>query len=481
MRKHIFFFVLPFSVAACDRPQSAQPGADASAAATGGDASAAIVDASASKQAANGADAAARVERTFLTYHATVGKKGDARIALERAGDKIEGLVTLAGEELDVRGEVKEGGKLTFAEVVPKGKSGVTFSGQIDGARLTGTWHDPKSKEDVPVTGGPLDALGPNDQAFEQTYMGSLAAHTRIRAKLKKAAGGKLSGVYRYSRSREDLKLEGTVNPADGRFELAETNAKGVRTGTIKGVFLQRDFLFGRWESPDGAKSFPLMLRQANAYPEVVTLAGGGKIIPQEDYKEPSKYCSVSFMFPQLVGSLAKEKEKTLNEQLRAAAGDLKKESCADATEDLRYETETTYSVIAQRKQYVSLRYQFYTYAGGAHGMHGIQCSIADLGEGKLTKLSPTMMTPEGRKKLDALADAEIKKQFGAEDVFTNPVKVSDETTLCVEGDQLVVQFQVYEIAPYSMGAPEAKISAKDAYPLFQKSDLVDGLLKETK
>jgi hypothetical protein len=121
------------------------------------------------------------------------------------------------------------------------------------------------------------------------------------------------------------------------------------------------------------------------------------------------------------------------------------------------------------------VRFQYYTFAGGAHGMHAVACVVANLADGTLETLRPSMLTPEGRKKLDKRVADELGKgdaaMFEAVDL-----KVHDDTAMCVEGDDLVVQFQVYEVGPYALGAPSVKVKGRDAYPLFRKSDLVDAL-----
>src|SRR5262245_5715084 len=144
MRRSTIYRLTFVLLAACDRSTPSSPlVVDASVGVTA--AATSLADAAAAT-AAKSTDGGARVERTYLTFNATIGKKGDARIALAIAGGtgvdgtpersegsvappttrgggtKNEGFVTLGAEALVVRGELKEGKKLSFAEVVGKGE-----------------------------------------------------------------------------------------------------------------------------------------------------------------------------------------------------------------------------------------------------------------------------------------------------------------------------------------------------------------------
>jgi hypothetical protein len=63
------------------------------------------------------------ITRSFLSYQGKVGQS-DFRIVLERAGDKLEGIATRGGggDEVPVRGEMKDANHFTLTEVVGKGK-----------------------------------------------------------------------------------------------------------------------------------------------------------------------------------------------------------------------------------------------------------------------------------------------------------------------------------------------------------------------
>jgi len=57
-------------------------------------------------------------------------------------------------------------------------------------------------------------------------------------------------------------------------------------------------------------------------------------------------------------------------------------------------------------------------------------------------------------------------QKLSDEGFWSDDLKLSDDTSICVSGSDLVVQFQAYEVAPYAMGAPAVKVSAKEAAPI---------------
>jgi hypothetical protein len=465
---------LLLSLVACDRR-------GASSAGSAGSASAAPAVQAATASGAPPAQAASSEEgfaaqHVLLAYQGKVGQKGDFRMVLDRSGDHLEGIYARGGEDVAVRGDMKDKTRFTLTEIVPKGKKAATLEGEIDGMRITGTWKDPGAATAMPFSAGPLDPFGAKAQSFEQTYLGSLGSKTRIRMKLKKD-GEKLTGVYRYTRSKEDLRLLGTVSEADGRFELVESNAQGATTGRMKGVFLERPLALGRWTSPDGTRTFPFTLRNGDVFPEPVALVGAGKVVPQEDYEEHGKFCTMSIFFPEVTGTPNKTAENALNRALRKKADIGKNMWCGDAREELPYQAETMYAVVATRPSLFALRYQFYEYAGGAHGMHGIDCYAADTDKGTLTKLASKLLSPDARKKADVFVNAALKKENGVQKLTeagfnADEVSIGDETSLCIDGTDLVVQFQEYEVAAYAMGAPSAKIGKADAAPLVSATPL---------
>jgi hypothetical protein len=480
--------------AACDAPSHApSPSASPSHApsaepARDGAAASAAPGAPSASIAAGTADAGSVAKPELMTFQGKLDAHSELRIALERTGTRLVGLYRRSGDAIALRGEMKDATHFTVTEVVPGGAKGeraakgatgankkpASIDGQLDGMRLTGTWKDGAVSK--PFTAGPLDPFGKDGAKLDLTFEGWLGSKIRIRMKLAKDRG-KLAGVYRYTRSKDDLKLAGTVSETDGRLDLRETNGRGTETGRFQGVLLDKDLAFGRWSSPDGAKSMTFSLQAGQTYPEVVKLNGGGRLVPQEDYKDQGPFCTASILFPQITGTKNKAAEQSLDKAIRAIAGDTKNMSCADASDSLRYERDVTYQVTAQRPSRFGLEIHDYDYAGGAHGMSSVECYAADLESGALTHLTAAELTPDARKKLDALVNAALARDNGVTKLtdagFTSDsVSVSPDTTLCVDGADLVVQFQAYEIAPYAMGAPRVTIAAANAKPLALGAEL---------
>jgi len=460
MRVTVVPAILLLAISAC--PSS--PGSPPSPAVTGAPAA---PSASPDAAALAPATAALPATPTLLAYHGTIGAEGEFRMALERTGDRLEGVYTTSGEQIGLRGDVTAGTHFTLAEVVPKGRAAATFEGTMEGPSLRGTWTAPKAAA-VAFTATANELTGPEN--VEQTYLGALGSRLHIRVRLKKSRGT-LSGVYRYTRSREDLHLDGTVTEPGGMFELRESNALGVKTGTFKGVLLDVATAYGRWSSPDGTRTLPFTLRGGEAFPEPESLPGGVKVIPQEDYVERGNYCTSSIFVPEVTGASNAGAQKMLNQALKTEAGGTI--DCSEASEQLRYERDVSYAIEARRPGLFALRLSFYDYGGGAHGMHGERCYAADLDKGTLTSLHAKLLGPDARKKIQAFVVPEVRKMYVADGMEPNDqARVSDETTLCVASSaagappDLFVQFGEYEVGPYAMGSPSVKIARADSIPL---------------
>ncbi|MGO9357267.1 MAG: RsiV family protein, partial [Xanthobacteraceae bacterium] len=92
------------------------------------------------------------------------------------------------------------------------------------------------------------------------------------------------------------------------------------------------------------------------------------------------------------------------------------------------------------------------------------RCFSADLDKGTLTALEAKLLSPAARKKVEGAAVAALQKIYGENEMEWTPgtVTISDATSLCVDGADLVVKFQPYEAGPYALGAPRVTIPRTD-------------------
>lgn len=445
---------------------------------------------------------AANAAPAILGYE---GKLGERKIylALDRTGDRLGGVRAVessevqchqgGGEAVELRGNVRDGTHVFFSEVAPKGKQVATFDGVMDGPTLRGTWTEP------PAAGTPFTAsphVLPRGMWYERVYLGSLGSKTPIRAKLRNE-GGKLSGVYRYIPIQEDLHLGGVVTDEAGTFELEETNGSGVRTGTFQGILLDTCNVFGRWSSADGSRAFPVALHASadprNLFPYPEALPGGSKIVPQEEYFSPVSFCQTSIFFPKVVGAMNAAASKALNAALKDAAehsdvgstakakvstegskppnegvegGTGEKMSCEGWSDKEPYWKRVSYEIDATRPGGFVVQYSSDEFGGGNHPLYRDKCFAADLDKGTLTELLAGLLSADARKKISAIVVPQITKDVGWTKDWSKGEAVSDTTSLCVDGTDLVVQFQIYEVASYPYGSPSVKIAKAEAAAL---------------
>lgn len=425
----------------------------------------------------------------FLAFQGKLTKGGTFRLALERRGAELTGEFSRDATSSDVSltGTMKDATHFALTEAVSGGERASTVDGELGpGGTVRATWREPRGAPLV-LTGGPNAPFAASQTTFTETYAGTLGTKIRVRMKLAKAASGAISGVYRYTRSKEDLKLAGKVSPTDGRFELEESTADGKVTGRFEGVFLVIGSILGRWTSPDGARSFLVRLEDSEgAYPEIVKLDGGGEIVPEEHFDAPAKHCTFTSIVPQVTRLASKEAEASANRGLRALAdragnGALTKKDCDGATADEPFTLETEYVVGAKRGRFIALHVTSFAFLGGVHGSHNFSCAVLDVAKGAVVRLA-SLLTPSGRASLEAMVNKKLAADAGVEKLsdagfFEDHVPLGDDPDLCVDDKGLAVRFHDYEVAPYAMGEPEAHFASAEVRKLFAPNDVTGGAL----
>jgi hypothetical protein len=431
----------------------------------------------------------------FAAFRGTVGAPGataEVRLALERRGTTLEALYRAGdhgepGESVKavaLHGEMKDTSRFVLEELVGVEGKGAIVEGRIVGEdRVEGTWKAREGDAPLPFAAARFAPLGAAGERFDASYEGRLGAASRIRAELYRAAE-ELRGSYRYGHSQRDLLLEGAVSEPDGSFALRETGDKGAVTGRIEGIFLGRDLALGRWSSRTNARTFPIHLQTAGRY-AAVALEGGARVIADDILA--LSHCSGqdNGVFPRVINLAPPAAEAALNGALRDAAREhlVTIKDCEAAREEgVAPWTDLGYAVTPTRRGGFALQLDWFV-NGGARGNHGRTCLVADTAAGKLVDLR-TLLTAEARKKLGALLGEATLKFYGKTELSGVPLAADDvevaRAAVCAIPGALLLQLEPRPPgAGHNWDHVEVELPAKEARPLFEKSDLVTGLFEE--
>lgn len=313
---------------------------------------------------------------------------------------------------------------------------------------------------------------------WKREYEGSLGAHF-VRMKLEKK-GTKLTGVYRYEKSPRDISLEGTMNGE--AFTLTEHVGANV-TGSFKGRISDAG-LQGEWLNPDASTRWPVAMKVPDgSHSKVIADIGAGLSIYPVETNLKGKRCSAHFVVPQLRGASDKAKEASLNAALRKAVlGDHGK-SCegpsepdvADSEESVSYEV-----LSSDPGHFVNLALLGSSYQGGAHGIEWERCIVVDTVALESSPLV-ALLTESGRKKLGEMTAASFVRARGIAKLteggfFEDTVDISNETSVCLDANELHVSFGAGQLAPYDDGPPSTTFPKRDVRALFVKTALTDAM-----
>ncbi|QGU93894.1 DUF4163 domain-containing protein [Clostridium bovifaecis] len=118
----------------------------------------------------------------------------------------------------------------------------------------------------------------------------------------------------------------------------------------------------------------------------------------------------------------------------------------------------TSYKVTCNKGNILSIYINYYQYTGGAHGLTIRKGYNINLNDG--TKLTLNGLFKECTPYKDII-NKEISRQISEnkEMYFPSTFKeISEEQEFFIDGKNIVIFFQLYDIAPYALGIPEFKI-----------------------
>ncbi len=402
-------------------------------------------------------------------------------MAFEQADAELEGMYTAPYEVGSLRGAMKDDTHLVLSQVGPDGAQGqgVAIEATMQGATLTGTWTAQGSSAPVSFSAGPL-VLGTKETSLDEAFAGTLGTDIYIRAEIERS-GTSLEGRYHYLGKSEDLRLEGTIQDDGGAFVLRESNAKGTPTGTFSGVLLDTTAAFGRWTSPRGSRSFLFFLRSGEGIlrrpteeeldAKAVSLPNGAKVAPRGAYDEPGPGCTSSVFYPRVSGMANAATQASLDGALKSLfntfGADMKPDCSGDPASQSSFQVSYEVSAMANEAFAISTT-AFQQSSQAAHPLRSLGCYVADLTKGTVTGTAAKLLPTAARAKVEAIARKGLEGAVGKELLGDRAAQsvVSDGTLLCVDHGQLIVQFNLYEVAPYAAGTPAIPIAHADAAPL---------------
>ena len=183
----------------------------------------------------------------------------------------------------------------------------------------------------------------------------------------------------------------------------------------------------------------------------------------------PDSSATIEIFYPQIKeqggNKIIKEINKFLENEFKESI-DWYQEAAADSSnmEDYRfsYSFETGFTVEYNSSDFLSIVMDHYQYTGGAHGNYytvGYNIRIRD---GKLLKLediidndSIDILSTECEDGILELYDADSLTEAG---LFDNNITILPDQDFYIIPGTLVLQFDPYEIAPYSMGDIKVEI-----------------------
>lgn len=127
------------------------------------------------------------------------------------------------------------------------------------------------------------------------------------------------------------------------------------------------------------------------------------------------------------------------------------------------FEVYSRYTLGIDNSSIISLYNDYYEYLGGAHGMTTRTSYTID--KEKETLLTLKELFAPGYSYIDTINKSikeEIEKK--PEDYFNSGREfkgINENQSFYIEGDKLVIYYQLYDIAPYVFGIPEFKIPLK--------------------
>jgi hypothetical protein len=138
-------------------------------------------------------------------------------------------------------------------------------------------------------------------------------------------------------------------------------------------------------------------------------------------------------------------------------------EMLAEYPPDWFFNFETSYQVNYLSDDFLSVTMQYYEYTGGAHGNHYIQSFNIRLSDGKTLSLNDVIKEKQFEN-LSLFCEQEILKQLNANSLieaglFEDEINITSEQDFYIKPGFLVLQFDPYEIAPYSFGSIEVELS----------------------
>jgi Protein of unknown function (DUF3298) len=331
----------------------------------------------------------------------------------------------------------------------------------------------------------------------EQRVFRGYVGEYRVRMRLRRAPGGKLSGSYSYEGRGGELTLKGSAD-AEGNFTLEEFDG-AKKTGAFKGEWSEKDYepeanISGNWTKPGGARGDAEYF-----YLTEEPQPSGGAAVATKQVREQNKKrgYTVDAEYPQIEGAgnfnaLAEEFVTKEVAEFKRDAGRRpgEKDSMPDASED---SLDIRYFVRLLTTDLISVEFQIDYYEhGAAHGSHafyeinydamaGRELQLADLfrpGSDYLKKISEVAIKQVRRWNKDSAAGG--GHQYLTDEGITSGAGPDAENyhswTITPRG--LAVTFDYYQLGAYAAGAPKVVLPYADLKDVIRADGPLAPLLK---
>jgi hypothetical protein len=203
-------------------------------------------------------------------------------------------------------------------------------------------------------------------------------------------------------------------------------------------------------------------------------------IVNNERIDKTDKYINSVLNIPNIVNE-NKNVEKTINNKIKSDVNLFFEKNYKEAKDNfvnnnldgVKFEANTDFEVEKNTDSILSLKMRYYNYSGGAHGFYDDIAYNIDIRSGKFLELSDLfleqsnykdILNNEIKSQIKSL-ESENKENLGIYQFNT----IKENQKYYFYGNNIVLYFDLYDIAPYAAGIPEFTINSDIIMPIVKK------------